>query len=73
LRAFPYLQPVQQWTVTNVLEWMASTNLYRYVELFKLHNITGEDLVSLSDDKLKVGQTSLLFIFKNLFAGIVMI
>lgn len=45
--------PVQQWAVTNVLEWMASVNLYRYVETFKLHSITGEDLVSLSDDRLK--------------------
>ena len=51
------LQPVDQWSVTNVLEWMASVNLYRYVEIFKLHNVTGEDLGCLNDDKLMVGRT----------------
>ena len=47
-------QPLQQWTVTNGVEWMAGLNLYRYVEVFKAHNINGEQLVTLDEDKLKV-------------------
>ena len=37
-----------------MIEWMAALNLYRYSELFKVHNITGTQLMSLDDAKLRV-------------------
>ena len=48
------LQPLKQWSESNVIEWMAALNLYRYAEVFKSHNITGEDLIDMDEDKLKV-------------------
>lgn len=49
-----FLKPVQQWSVNNVIEWMAAVNLYRYAEVFKMHDIKGQDLQALDEDKLMV-------------------
>ena len=38
----------------NVLEWMAAINMYRYVELFRVHSISGNALVALDDRQLMV-------------------
>ena len=51
---FYLLQPISQWTSTNVVEWMAALNLYRYAELFRSKDIKGVDLLSLDKDKLMV-------------------
>jgi hypothetical protein len=48
-------QPVTEWTCTNVTEWMAALNIYQYAGAFQQHNIDGESLVMLNEDKLKVG------------------
>ncbi|ELT95404.1 hypothetical protein CAPTEDRAFT_179314 [Capitella teleta] len=45
--------PVHAWSETNVIEWMAAVNLYRYAEVFKMHHINGQVLQSLDEDKLK--------------------
>jgi len=52
------LQPISQWTSTNVVEWMAALNLYRYAELFRSKDIKGVDLLSLDKDKLMVSSSS---------------
>ncbi|KAK2167462.1 hypothetical protein LSH36_27g01056 [Paralvinella palmiformis] len=44
--------PVDQWTVTQVIEWMAVIQLYRYAEVFKHYSIKGRDLKSLNYQKL---------------------
>ncbi|XP_055949573.1 phosphatidylinositol 3-kinase regulatory subunit alpha-like isoform X4 [Argiope bruennichi] len=44
--------PLSQWTSSNVVEWMAALNLYRYAELFKSKDIKGSDLMTLDRDKL---------------------
>jgi SAM domain (Sterile alpha motif) len=54
---FYSLQPISQWTSTNVVEWMAALNLYRYAELFRSKDIKGVDLLSLDKDKLMVRST----------------
>ena len=53
------MQPISQWTSTNVVEWMAALNLYRYVELFRSKDIKGVDLLSLDKDKLMVTYSTL--------------
>lgn len=53
----PILQPIERWTVNNVIEWMAALNLYRYAEVFKTHDIKGEDLMALDEEKLKVSES----------------
>lgn len=50
------LQPVKQWDTTNVIEWMATVNLYRYSQIFRRYNVNGESLVELNTEKLKVFQ-----------------
>ncbi|XP_046372437.1 phosphatidylinositol 3-kinase regulatory subunit alpha-like isoform X2 [Haliotis rufescens] len=45
-------QPLENWTVNHVIEWMAALNLYRYVELFREKNIAGRDLKTMDEDKL---------------------
>lgn len=60
------LQPISQWTSTNVVEWMAALNFYRYAELFRSKDIKGVDLLSLDKDKLMVSpssSSSFLFLF----------
>ncbi|XP_054715372.1 phosphatidylinositol 3-kinase regulatory subunit alpha-like [Uloborus diversus] len=44
--------PLTQWTSSNVVEWMAALNLYRYAELFKSKDIKGCDLITLDREKL---------------------
>ncbi|KAG8197034.1 hypothetical protein JTE90_004303 [Oedothorax gibbosus] len=44
--------PLTLWTSSNVVEWMAALNLYRYAELFKSKDIKGCDLMTLDRDKL---------------------
>ncbi|XP_071496851.1 phosphatidylinositol 3-kinase regulatory subunit alpha-like [Diadema antillarum] len=44
---------VDYWSVEDVLNWMAVTNMYRYGELFRAKNIEGSKLVSLSEDFLQ--------------------
>ncbi|BFY99582.1 hypothetical protein BsWGS_02622 [Bradybaena similaris] len=44
--------PISEWTVGNVLEWMAAVNLYRYVELFRDKQITGRDLLAMDESML---------------------
>lgn len=48
------LQPVSEWTSSNVIEWMAATNLYPYAEVFRCKDIKGSDLVHLDKEKLMV-------------------
>ncbi|CAM1320694.1 PIK3R3 (predicted) [Pycnogonum litorale] len=43
---------LSEWTTSNVLEWMAAVNLYKYVDLFKSKNIKGTDLIELNKEKL---------------------
>ncbi|XP_077981754.1 phosphatidylinositol 3-kinase regulatory subunit alpha-like [Glandiceps talaboti] len=45
-------EPVSQWNVEKVLNWMAVTNLYRYAELFKSKDIDGAKLEALDDGTL---------------------
>lgn len=45
--------PVKQWDTTNVIEWMATVNLYRYSQIFRRYNVNGESLVELNTEKLK--------------------
>lgn len=47
-------QPVSEWTLVNVVEWMSALNLYRYVDVFKSKGITGSDLLHLDQEKLMV-------------------
>ncbi|ESP01235.1 hypothetical protein LOTGIDRAFT_157404, partial [Lottia gigantea] len=50
-----YLHPVsvENWTVKNVIEWMAALNLYRYIETFREANICGEQLREMDEEKLR--------------------
>lgn len=47
-------QPVSQWSIANVIKWMAAVNLHRYAEVFKVHTINGMQLLHLDDTKLRV-------------------
>ena len=49
-----FFQPVEQWTYTNVVEWMTVCNLHKYAETFQSHQVNGIDLVSINENKLKV-------------------
>ena len=49
-----FVQTVDQWTIDNVLEWMASVNIYRYTETFKRYNVDGEKLLMLNESELDV-------------------
>ncbi|XP_055885499.1 phosphatidylinositol 3-kinase regulatory subunit alpha-like isoform X4 [Biomphalaria glabrata] len=46
-------QPISEWSVANVVEWMAAANLYRYAELFMDRQINGRDLLALDEEKLR--------------------
>lgn len=54
MKEISLLQPVSEWTSTNVAEWMAATNLYPYAEVFKCKDIKGSDLAHLDKEKLMV-------------------
>ncbi|XP_015512895.1 phosphatidylinositol 3-kinase regulatory subunit alpha isoform X1 [Neodiprion lecontei] len=45
-------KPVNDWTASNVVEWMSALNLYRYADVFKSKDIKGSDLFHLDRDKL---------------------
>ncbi|XP_050401628.1 phosphatidylinositol 3-kinase regulatory subunit alpha isoform X2 [Patella vulgata] len=45
--------PLENWTVNNVIDWMAALNLYRYAETFREANITGRDLNNMDEEKLR--------------------
>ncbi|CAL1540645.1 unnamed protein product [Lymnaea stagnalis] len=45
--------PISEWSVANVVEWMAAANLYRYAELFSDRQITGRDLLGMDEEKLR--------------------
>ncbi|XP_065349783.1 phosphatidylinositol 3-kinase regulatory subunit gamma isoform X2 [Cloeon dipterum] len=44
--------PLDEWTVSNVAEWLAVLNLYRYAGVFKAKDIKGSDLINLDREKL---------------------
>lgn len=44
---------VNQWTNSNVLEWLIAVNLYSFLEIFKANKIKGYDLQYLDDEKLQ--------------------
>ncbi|XP_074640608.1 phosphatidylinositol 3-kinase regulatory subunit alpha-like [Tubulanus polymorphus] len=44
---------ISEWSLQNVIEWMAAVNLHRYVELFKKHEIDGEKLIYLDGSLLE--------------------
>ncbi|XP_038048605.1 phosphatidylinositol 3-kinase regulatory subunit alpha-like isoform X2 [Patiria miniata] len=44
--------PVSKWSVEDVLNWMAVTYLYRYADLFKKHQIDGQQLVKIDQETL---------------------
>lgn len=60
--SFPFCQPLESWTVNNVIEWMAALNLYRFAELFREKQVTGEDLKVMDADKLHVSSIVYLHI-----------
>ena len=45
---------MSDWSTVNVTEWMATVNMYRYIEVFKRKQITGDLLDSLSEVRLNV-------------------
>lgn len=45
---------VQEWSVQQVSHWLMSLNLEQYVSEFSAQNITGEQLLQLDGNKLKV-------------------
>jgi hypothetical protein len=45
---------IPEWTTSNVVEWMTSVNLHRYVDTFKSQGINGSDLLELNTEKLEV-------------------
>ena len=55
-----FLQNVEEWSINNVVEWMATVNLYRYSDLFKRHSITGAELTTITDERLRVDRKSVV-------------
>lgn len=49
--------PISHWSSTNVVEWMAALNFYRYADLFKCTDIKGSELMNLDRDKLMLACT----------------
>lgn len=45
--------PLEHWSIDDVLNWMAVTNLYRYAELFRTKGVDGNKLASLSEQELE--------------------
>ncbi|OBS63964.1 hypothetical protein A6R68_07499, partial [Neotoma lepida] len=45
---------VHEWSVQQVSHWLMSLNLDQYVSEFSAQNITGEQLLQLDGNKLKV-------------------
>lgn len=57
-----HLQPLETWSVGNVIDWMAALHLYRYAELFRENKVTGRDLQTMDEDKLRVSICDCLFL-----------
>ena len=55
MTCFIFFQPIESWNVTNVIEWMAAVNLYRYSQIFKRYNVDGQKLSALEESQLMVG------------------
>lgn len=55
------LQPISEWTNSNVVEWMAAANLYTYSDVFRCKDIKGADLINLDREKLIV--SSRLYVY----------
>ena len=49
-----YFQPLEQWTVENVIDLMAALNLYRYAELFREQAMSGKHLQQMNESMLTV-------------------
>ncbi|KAL5021938.1 hypothetical protein ScPMuIL_001093, partial [Solemya velum] len=47
------LVSIENWSVSNVVDWMAALNLYRYAQLFSEKNITGAELLKMDEQKLQ--------------------
>lgn len=47
-------QPLERWSVRNVVEWMATLNLYQYAHVFQRSNVDGQSLLTLNQEKLQV-------------------
>ncbi|XP_070196149.1 phosphatidylinositol 3-kinase regulatory subunit alpha-like [Littorina saxatilis] len=45
--------PLDTWGVGNVSDWMAALHLFRYAELFRDNKITGRELQTMDEDKLR--------------------
>jgi len=48
------LQPIREWTTSNVMEWMAAMKLYNYMDAFEKRTVSGAKLVELDEECLKV-------------------
>ena len=55
--SFFKLQGLEEWSTSNVVDWMAALNLYRYAELFRDRGINGKDLLAMDEEKLNVSET----------------
>lgn len=55
------LQPISEWTNSNVVEWMAAVNLYTYSDVFRCKDIKGADLINLDREKLIVSKKVLTY------------
>ncbi|XP_053394066.1 phosphatidylinositol 3-kinase regulatory subunit alpha-like isoform X1 [Mercenaria mercenaria] len=44
--------PLEDWSMQNVIDWMAALNLYRYAELFRDKGITGRHLTQMDEKML---------------------
>ncbi|RXG73486.1 WD repeat, SAM and U-box domain-containing protein 1 [Armadillidium vulgare] len=44
---------IWEWSVEDVVNWLESVGLQKYVETFQLHNIDGTTLVQLTEEDLK--------------------
>ena len=53
-QVFSLFQGLDEWTTSNVVDWMAALNLYRYAELFRDRGVSGRDLLKMDEDKLNV-------------------
>jgi SAM domain (Sterile alpha motif) len=51
------LQPVTEWSVDNVAEWMAAVSLTPYISYFQKHGIDGKALLSISINTLGVSSS----------------
>lgn len=52
-----FLQPIEKWNCRNVVDLLASLNLYRYAQLFKDQEISGRKLKTMSKEDLQVSTT----------------